>query len=389
MRIPNKKLILTLLGTGLTVAAASSALAQTPTLMAYWDFNDDSDPTVTLDKIYGFEGVLEENAVYVADGHTGKAIDFGAQAGQNDVLVSDASALNVAAANDQITIAFWQNLHTIASSSAFWGLSPSSSAGMRGIQAHTPWGNNNIYFDTAGCCDGGTQRSSKNVINDFPDFGEGWHHLVFIKNGSTKQVWVDGTLFLEGQNTAPLPTDFIALVIGRNAGDGGSLQGIIDDFAVYAGVLDETQIGQLASGTAPDQISGVDIPSGPLVGIPEGGIYGFTITLTESPTLTVDQDSIEAWLDGNTVTPQISKDGNVTTIAYEDLATRLESESVHEITLDFKDADGNTYHEVRNFTVPTYILVTAAIPSAVSSVFISSFRNRSPTDGSAWSKGIR
>ena len=37
----------------------------------------------------------------------------------------------------------------------------------RGFHSHTPWSNQNIYFDTVGCCDGATQRISAD-IQTFP-----------------------------------------------------------------------------------------------------------------------------------------------------------------------------------------------------------------------------
>ena len=60
-----------------------------------------------------------------------------------------------------------------------WFGAPSAGANNRNAQAHVPWGNNAIYFDTAGCCNGGTQRINKGWNGDeflkwHLHFREGW-----------------------------------------------------------------------------------------------------------------------------------------------------------------------------------------------------------------------
>ena len=62
-----------------------------------------------------------------------------------------------AVANDQITFSFWQLDSSGANSSTFWGFAPTAGGGNRGAQAHSPWGNGTLFWDTAGCC-GGSQR---------------------------------------------------------------------------------------------------------------------------------------------------------------------------------------------------------------------------------------
>jgi hypothetical protein len=195
------------IGAALALITGVSLMAQDgPKLAAYWDFNNTSNPNSTLDKVYGFEGLLQGGAFFESFTPTGAAgdhsVDFGAHNNGALVRINEVPFLNAAASQDQITISFWQ-VTTINNSSAFWGISPSSNNGQRGIQAHTPWGDSSIYFDTAGCCDAGTQRINKNVVNDYPNFGDNstWFHVVFIKNGPTKQIWINGTLFHEGTNT--------------------------------------------------------------------------------------------------------------------------------------------------------------------------------------------
>ena len=48
----------------LHLASPGQTQAANPTLLSYWDFNDDSDPAKTLDKISAFVGTLENGAAF-------------------------------------------------------------------------------------------------------------------------------------------------------------------------------------------------------------------------------------------------------------------------------------------------------------------------------------
>ena len=219
-------------------------------LLAYWEFNDVDDASSAVDSTVGRVGILEGGAAYTADagGRTGTAgdygMDFGSDSAGQTVRVEDASFLNTG--TDTVTYSFWQQLDNVANSSTFWAISPSSSGAERGAQAHVPWGNGTIFFDTAGCCDGGTQRIS-GPPPEGHDFTAAWSHYAFVKNGADKEVWVNGTLAISGSNTAPLPTDITQLFLGSESGN-NSLQGRIDDFAIFGDALTPDLIERLAGG---------------------------------------------------------------------------------------------------------------------------------------------
>ena len=220
-------------------------------LLAYWDFNNDGNPTETLDKVRNFPGTLKDGTLYSADagGRTGqpgdKAVDMGAAGNSGTgVIVEGGGFLNIAGAQNQVAISFWQNLSGTPDSSSMYAQSATVE---RGINVHSPWSNGNIYFDTSGCCDGGTQR-----IDVAGGLTPGvWEHVVLNKNGNTKAIWVNGVKIKEGTNTSPLATNFTRFFMGT---DGGALNmaGLIDDVAVYADALTDAQIAQLFAGTKPN-----------------------------------------------------------------------------------------------------------------------------------------
>ena len=220
-------------------------------LLAYWDFNSDSNPTETLDQVRSFPGTLKPNTLFTADalGRTGlagdKAVDMGGAGNSGTgVVVAGGGFLNIGSAQNQIAISWWQNLAGTPDSSTMYAQSTSIE---RGINVHSPWSNGNIYFDTAGCCDGGTQR-----IDVAGGLTTGvWEHIVVNKNGDTKAIWVNGVKIKEGTNTNPLPSNFTRFLMGT---DGGNLNiaGLVDDVAVYGDALTDAQIALLFAGTKPN-----------------------------------------------------------------------------------------------------------------------------------------
>ncbi len=244
--------------------------AESDGLLAYWDFNDSSQPEISLDSVEGLSGLLEGGAAYSANGlgfsgiANDRALDLGDdQSGQ--LMRVPGNFLNKTASSNQATIVIRQKLDSIADATMFYGISNSSSGESRGISAHIPWGNSIIYFDSGGCCDPEAHRISESIDSfEDPEFRfTDWHTYTFIKQGDTKTIWIDDRLFLEGTNTAPLPDDFSELIIGANGTGAESVIGMVDDFAIFDRALTEPEIRAIVSGIAPNALGASPPPSTP------------------------------------------------------------------------------------------------------------------------------
>lgn len=210
-------------------------------LVAFWSFDDG-----TTDEFSGIEGELTGGATISPDGNVGSALDLGTDQNGQAMVVRDADFFNDVVANDSMTVVFWQKLDSVTAQTTFKGRSPSSSGAERGISVHTTWSDNNVYYDTAGCCDGGSQRISQS-IGDI-DLTDGWHHFAFTKDGATKTVYIDGVEFLTGQNDGVLPDDFTELWVGSSLDGGESVAGLLDDFGIFNEALEQPDIQFLADG---------------------------------------------------------------------------------------------------------------------------------------------
>ena len=219
-------------------------------IIAYWDFNDASDPTATVDLVKGFRGDLKTGTLFSADatGRTlaagDRALDMGATGNAGTgVIVEQGRFLGLAGAQDQIGISFWINMPDFQQSMAVYANSP---AVERAFSSHAPWSNGQVYWDTGGCCDGGGQRA--NVAAGF--IVSTWNHVVLNKNGDTKAIWVNGVKVLEKTNTEDLPTEFTRFFIGTDSNSLNTV-GLLDDMAIYADALSDAEIASLAAGDDP------------------------------------------------------------------------------------------------------------------------------------------
>ncbi|MBO89640.1 MAG: hypothetical protein CMP14_08970 [Rickettsiales bacterium] len=215
-------------------------------LLAHWSFDEDADATTVTDAVSGLSGELRRGAKITTDSLRGHALDTTA-ARNAYVRVDDGEFINLAGSIDQVTFAFWQKTQVRQNDSSFWAWSASSGSGNRGAQAHTPWSNGNIYWDTSGCCGGGDTRIQKAYSQNAADWNK-WNHFAFVKLEDTKQIWINGELFHEGENTSPLKTDFDFINIMGDQNGNNSPTAQMDDFVVFGSALDAEQLADLMTG---------------------------------------------------------------------------------------------------------------------------------------------
>ena len=211
-----------------------------PSLIAFWTFDEG-----TTSDIGNHEGELMGGAAISAEGRFGSALDLGTTQDGQAMLVSSGEFFDDAVADDSVTVVFWQKLDSVTAQTTFKARSPSSNGAERGFSVHTTWSDNNVYYDTAGCCDG-SQRISQS-IGDI-DLTDGWHHFAFAKDGATKTIYIDGVEFLTGENDGVLPDDFTELWIGSSLDGAESMAGLLDDVGIFSEAITQTDIQFLANG---------------------------------------------------------------------------------------------------------------------------------------------
>ena len=226
-----------------------------------WSFNVLEYRGPIHSTVGNYPGLLTGGATSTADGggHSGSAgdrgLDFTPDGGS--VIVTEFDWLAPALANDTLTVVYWVKKHEIANSSAFWISTATAGSGNRGFQAHAPWSNNNIYFDTQGCCAAPGQRINAPVaeFDDNPDFWNDWHLMSFSKAGGVKEIRIDGDLFLDGIDADPLTDDIIGLNIGSGGDRGNPDRSIFDDFAIFDTALGEADLKSIVNGGSPADLA--------------------------------------------------------------------------------------------------------------------------------------
>ncbi|HWB02783.1 MAG TPA: chitobiase/beta-hexosaminidase C-terminal domain-containing protein [Verrucomicrobiales bacterium] len=225
--------------------------------LGYWNFNDAAVPASAVDASgRGLTGTVTA-ATYTADGggRTGqpgdRAMNF---AGNGVVRIAGAAngAFDAITARNGVAISTWVYGAAAQPSAGFlfFAGSDASGSGIRVLDAHLPWSDSVIYWDTAGCCD--TSRQRVQIGEPNPDMWRGrWNHYVLQKDGDRKEIWQNGSLILPGTSTDAM-MNFRSLYIGAQTAAGATgYRGLIDDFAIWDGPLTPQQIAALAAGGSP------------------------------------------------------------------------------------------------------------------------------------------
>ena len=260
-------------------------------------------------------------------------------------------AINVATAEDQLSVSLWQRWHSggVRNSSTVWFSSPSAGNGDRGFQAHLPWGNQILYFDTSGCCGSPQTRLNGSIEGLGANFDwTEWHHFALIKKGPEKQIWIDGELFLDQSGSAPLLTDWTGLVVGHAATEPDySFHGLVDDLAIFGTALEADQIQALAQGQSPLSLAEA-IESRPprIVPIsPEPDARSLDLStpielniVTQEPN-EIDRESIRVFVNGIEETARAVLEGS-----QQDLTVRLGysllQNQIYTVSIDVADREG-------------------------------------------------
>jgi hypothetical protein len=231
---------------------ASQAQAQTK-LVAWWDFEKvESDGVSVKSVVGGYAGQINEGAVLTAagGGRPGGGKGFDVSIANKGHLLHESSGtdnpLNVAAADDNITITLWQKNNSNPNSSTFWAVADDAG---RSTQAHLPWSDGTIYWDTGGCCGGDTRLNQAPAGHDF----NAWHLYSFVKRGATKEIWIDGTLLKTADGFKAHSVLNTKLFIGGENGNNPP-DAVVDDFVIWQGALTPEQIAKLAGGAKPTDL---------------------------------------------------------------------------------------------------------------------------------------
>ena len=358
------------------VALFASAKAQAQIkLVAWWDFEKvESDGVSVKSVIGGYAGQIKDLAVVSGAGEGKFSKSFVVSPGANKGLLvieasGDANPLNVAAVDDNITITVWQKNNANPNSSTFWAVSEDSN---RATQAHIPWSDGSIYWDTGGCCGGDTRLNQAPSGHDFNT----WHLYSFVKRGGTKEIWIDGNLLKTQDGYKVHSVLNTQLVLG--GGPWGTVDATIDDFVIWRGALSPDQIKKLASGAKPSDLV-IDTDKD---GIPDDWEtqYGFKPNDAADAKSDPDSDGFDnlaeytAGTDPKDMTPPT-------------LVGAAASASGTTLTITFSEkVDPVTASNVANYSVSPALAVTAA---AVKGNTVTLTTSKQTLDGTEYTVSVR
>jgi hypothetical protein len=243
----------------LPVAGASSVRGATIT--AQWNFDDPGTVGGSVSNVGGFTGTFVGPAGRTASGGgvSATAGDYAfdprltANTGNGAMTSNTApflAALNAVTGSQAMSITYWEFLDSTPSSTAFWGTSPTAVGvgGQRGLNAHSPWSDGNVYFDTAGCCDG-TNRIAGPLGATLGD----WQLITLVYNAGTRTAYRNTTQVATGGGGIPLASDINAFIVGNdNLMATLGMDAKLDNFTIWSGALTTQEIAALAVRPVPE-----------------------------------------------------------------------------------------------------------------------------------------
>jgi len=242
----------------LKIASGVLVLAGTvqgATINAQWNFNDVGNAGTSVANVGGYVGTFMGGVTRSTNsqGVSGTPGDyslsmpgFGPGAMMDATTPGFINALNNLTGSQAVSITYWQNLNAISNSTAFWGQSASVT---RGLNAHSPWSDGNIYFDTAGCCTPGVHRLS-GALN--PTIGQ-WELITYTYDNGVKNIYRGTTLINSGAGFLPLTTDHTNFFVGNeSAAQQLNPNAMFDNFTLWNGALTPAEIAVLAVRPVPE-----------------------------------------------------------------------------------------------------------------------------------------
>jgi hypothetical protein len=235
--------------------AMTAAGAGAATINTQWNFDDAGNPATSTANVGGHLGIFVGGVTRStnADGVSGTPGDYalsmsGAGAGSMMDATSPGllAALNSLTGSQTMSVTFWQNLNAISNSTAVWA---SSTSATRGLNAHAPWGDGNIYYDTAGCCVGGTHRLSGALG---ATIGQ-WELISLVYDNGNKSIYRGTSLIASGSGFLPLTSDHTNFFVGNESATAVlNPNGRFDNFTLWNGALSPAEIAVLAVRPVPE-----------------------------------------------------------------------------------------------------------------------------------------
>jgi hypothetical protein len=242
--------------------AYSRQLRRDPSLVAYYDFQQQSDrPSVLANKTAGGDAALDGAIVSASqcNGRTpGKhALRFKSR--------SDHVELNLPQAVDDLTLAAWVCVESLKTPSE-------SEYGYSALLASNDWGKSpgqtHWHIRSDGrlglvVCNGLQWYSSKPLV-DRNKFGR-WNQWVVVYDHKAAKIacYADGNLVDEGVANPHAPIRFGPAWIGHWNGweAGRNLYGRIDELAVFSRPLSADEVRRIYEAGKPDDVEGAGAPS--------------------------------------------------------------------------------------------------------------------------------
>ena len=238
---------------GVTVTVQNAALVLTSGLIGYWPFDDASGTTASDSSGYKNTGTLTGDAAW-GTGYLRSCLALDGQSG----YVRVPSTANLEQVSNAVTLCAWVKFGTNIAYTA-GDMQDVARKVISESNNSSPYSAYDLVVQDFG---GGTFKARMGVsraadsARGTTDWGSThtyglWYYLVGVYDGSTVQLYVNGTLESSVSFTGTLLQTSQPLCIGRFGTVGEALNGLVDDFRLYNRALSATEIQNLYNSYTP------------------------------------------------------------------------------------------------------------------------------------------
>jgi hypothetical protein len=215
-------------------------------VVAAWTFEGDG---VVVEDISGngHSGEIVGDAQRIGDGQFGKAILFPGDV-SSYIQVPDHPDLNI---TDSISLMAW-----------FKGTV--NGGDLIGKDEGPPSTNRHYNIHITGTNAGKLYLSGTTVTSVTPIIDDEWHHVVGTWDGETAQVYIDGELEAEQAFAGQLTESQVPVEMGRRSVQGLTINGIVDDVAIFNAGLTEAQVKEIMENGLAAVVNAAVDPAGKL-----------------------------------------------------------------------------------------------------------------------------
>ncbi|REJ71867.1 MAG: hypothetical protein DWQ29_22530 [Planctomycetota bacterium] len=225
---------------------AEAVLALKP--VAYWRMDEMAAPWAADSSGHHREALYEDGVVYYLEGPRSDVFCTDGEVNRAPHFAGERMAASAAGLGDQYSISMWiwNGMPVDGREVAGWFLSRGRDFRLDAFGEHLGVGGASGYAGRLIFLHGGDDDAGQLVAGETEIERWTWNHVLYVRDGETVRVYLNGSLEIETSASAERLTDLPRLFIGGRCDNRFNWEGRIDEVSLFDRALAADEAGQLA-----------------------------------------------------------------------------------------------------------------------------------------------